>query len=102
MKKALIFALSLMMLVVFAVGCSSKDDAKDAATEAPAVEATTEANEEPAADDAASTEEAKDDAVAIETPANTESPAFSCFGCIPENLKVTAPPVPGRAAPPFD
>lgn len=73
MKKALIFALSLMMLVVFAVGCSSKDDAKDTATEAPTVEATTEATEEPAADDTAATEEATDDTAATDEPAETES-----------------------------
>lgn len=51
MKKALIFALSLMMLLVFAVGCSS-DDTKTEATAAPAAEATEapaeEATEEPA------------------------------------------------------
>ena len=56
MKKALIFALSLMMLVVFAVGCSSNEPAADTATEAPAAEATAEvvdeATEEPAADEA--------------------------------------------------
>ena len=36
MKKTLLFALSLMMLVVFAVGCSTKDETADnAATAAP-------------------------------------------------------------------
>ena len=80
MKKALIFALSLMMLVVFAVGCSSKDDAKDTATEAPTVEATTEATEEPAADDTAATEEATDDTAATDEPAETESTEGSSSG----------------------
>ena len=45
MKKALIFALSLMMIAIFAVGCADKDK-EVAATASPEVAATVEATEE--------------------------------------------------------
>lgn len=47
MKKALILALSLMMIAIFAVGCSSDDSKEATATTAPTTEATMEATEEP-------------------------------------------------------
>lgn len=69
MKKALILALSLMMIAIFAVGCSTDNDKNAAATATPVVE-------EPATEATPEVEEPATEATPeVEEPAAEETPA---------------------------
>lgn len=69
MKKALIFVLSLMMIAIFAVGCSSDESKEATATATPVAEATMEATTEPAATAEATTPAAETTTEATATAA---------------------------------